>query len=164
METKLKWHYFKDEIPNRFKDCLVLIGKDHLAYREGSIKLAKFFREQTDEEILNYYQNDMWAYIEVPKIKEFHVWLDRLGIPDIETSVYITNIGTKYALEVEESIIHTTQTSFLRTSILDDYRLFVHKGGKQIEITLGECQGTDRIIKVGDNLEKLVLGGEFSFD
>ena len=158
IETKLEWHYYKDEMPE--------VGRTYIhLYKNGDlISTILYTKIEDEEEYCERYRDDMWAYIETPKVKEFHVWLDIVAIPDIEKDVYYTYIGVKYALEGKESIIHTTQTSFLRTSILDDYRLFVHKDGKQIEITLGECQGTDRIIKAGDNLEKLVLGGEFSFD
>lgn len=164
IETKLKWHYFKDELPSRHKYCLIQLGKGHSVCDVGTVRLAKFLDTHTDEEILDSYKNDIWAYVETPRAKEFHVWLDTLKIPSIEEEVYISYEGTKLALEYKENVINTTQASFLKTSILDDYRLFVHKDGKQIEITLGDCQGTDRYIKAGHNLEKLVLGGEFSFD
>lgn len=158
IKTKLEWHYFRDGVPE--------VGKRYLhLYKNGDLIFTVLHDKiEDEEEVCERHRDEMWAYIEAPKIKEFHVWLDTLGIPDIEKDVYYTYMGAEYALEGKESIIHTTQTSFLRTSILDDYRLFVHKGGKQIEITLGDCQGTDRIIKAGDNLEKLVLGGEFSFN
>lgn len=159
IKTEFEWHYFKDEMPEQ--------GKEIIYFHNNECRVVTVHDYDKCAFILNsgvYVQNDMWAYIEVPKIKEFHVWLDILGISNIEEDVYYTYIGTKYVLEGKESIIHTTQTSFLRTYILDDYRLFVHKGGKKIEITLGDCQGTDRIIKAGHNLEKLVLAGEFSFN
>ena len=95
-----------------------------------------------------------------PKIKEFHVWLDQVPVNDEYCSTFE---GTKLAIEQCTQIINTTQTAFLKTSILDDYRLFVHKNNKYIEITLGECQGTERFIRPEHNLERLVLGGEFDF-
>lgn len=160
IETKLFWKKFKDITP-----------------MHGASILAK----TDDEVVLGYYEyNDYchtvktalrdlivspecwWAYITSPRTKEFHVWLDTIKFPALVTlqTVYDT---TKAKLNCREDIIHTTQTAFLKTSILDEYKLFVHRYGQQIEITLGSCQGTDREIKAGDNLEKLVLAGEFDF-
>jgi len=118
------------------------------------------------EGIVNKYSKDMielnlnWKTKQKgDMVKEFHVWLDDVGIG----RHYSSFVLTEQALERKQSVIHTTQTHFLKTSILDDYRLFIHKDGKQLEITLGDCQGTSRKIKEEHNLERLVLGGEFDF-
>jgi hypothetical protein len=101
----------------------------------------------------------LWAYFTPPKEKEFHVYLNRTCASD-----YYSYFGTLEAINDERDIIKTTQLSLLSTSLLEKYRVFLHKDGKQIEITLGDCQGTDRNIKATDNLEKLVMAGEFNFE
>lgn len=45
------------------------------------------------------------------------------------------------------------------------YRIFLHETpASQIEITLGQCEGTTREIKMGHDLPKLILAGEFTHD
>lgn len=104
-------------------------------------------------------KNVLWAYFNPPKEKEFHLYLNK----PIATGYY-SYFNTLEAINDERDIIKTTQLSLLSTTLLEKYRVFLHKDDKQIEITLGDCQGTDRNIKVTDNLEKLVMAGEFSFE
>ena len=49
----------------------------------------------------------------IPKIKEFHVWLDQIPVNDEYCSTFE---GTKLAIEQCTQIINTTQTAFLKTS------------------------------------------------
>lgn len=45
------------------------------------------------------------------------------------------------------------------------YRIFVHETPAFVhEITLGQCEGTTREIRMGHNLPNLILSGEFEYD
>jgi hypothetical protein len=45
------------------------------------------------------------------------------------------------------------------------YRIFVHETpASQFEITLGTCERTTREIKMGHDLPKLILAGEFTYE
>ena len=162
IETKHYWHTFEELEPAENlkvivsgKSSIVTVGKVEKE-NDGLFKCTDWYGHTT-----SFCKDAMWAYLEEPKIKEFHVWLDSVGMD--YTICCKTLNTTRRIMEQGDEEIHTTQLSLLRTSLLDEYRVFLHQEGKQIEITLGECQGTERIIKAGDNLEKLVLGGEFSF-
>lgn len=60
------------------------------------------------------------------------------------------------------NVLHTTLTHFLSFSY--GKRLFVHTPDRKVhEITLGECEGTDKDIRVAHNIEKLLIAGEFDW-
>lgn len=63
-------------------------------------------------------------------------------------------------LESKTPIIHTTQPHFCQFRY---GRIFVHYNGTVHEIAKGKCEGTNREIKEGHNIEKMLLSGEFDW-
>lgn len=162
METTLKWYKAEEEIPN--KGATVIFRTIGGSYKVGTVDSTIPYHEflfsvEVSEKPYYVDKYGLWAYFTPPKEKEFHVYLNKTSATD-----YYSYLGTLEAINDERGIIKTTQLSLLSTTLLEKYRVFLHKDNKQIEITLGDCQGTDRNIKVTDNLEKLVMAGEFNFE
>lgn len=89
-----------------------------------------------------------------------HLTMDELPLhPQIRTTYLATY--ERVSLPKIFPIVHTTQTHFLNWVYAK--KLFVHCYGKVHEITLGNCEGTNREIKAGHNIEKMLLSGEFSW-
>lgn len=95
--------------------------------------------------------------------REIHIWLDKIDFADwYDDDVYLCNTyaETEVMLKCEQDIIHTTQTHFCQFKY---GKIFVHTGGSVHEITRGDCEGTNRDIKEADNIEKMLLSGEFDW-
>jgi hypothetical protein len=60
-----------------------------------------------------------------------------------------------------EEIVHTTQMHFLNWH--SGERLFVHCNNEIYEITLGACEGIDREIREGFNIEHMLIAGAFDW-
>ena len=91
--------------------------------------------------------------------KELHLWLKE---PDC--FYYPDFMSTSNAIGMNDECIHTTQPHFLQFRY--GYRLFVHTDRHDLvghEITLGDCVGTERIIREAHNLEKMLIAGEFDW-
>ena len=99
------------------------------------------------------------------KKKEVHLYLeaddDFFNTKDeIETTFTgcVEELAEKYG---KRDILRTTIPHFL--SFEYGKRLFVHLKGEVHEIREGECEGTEKEIKISHNIEKLLLNGSFSY-
>ena len=100
-------------------------------------------------------------------MKELHIYFD-YPYPCYETwtDFFSTDRVLKIAEETcdNNAKIYTTQTHFCSWKYVNmGYRLFIHKGGRMIELKVGKNPSTDRLLKGTENLERLLLGGEFDF-
>ena len=97
----------------------------------------------------------------VEPTKELHIHLDYYY-----TCTTITNFMATVDMISKDvlDVINTTQPHFCSWKYVNmGYRLFVHKGGHMIELKIGKNPSTDRLLKGTENLERLLLGGEFDF-
>lgn len=93
-------------------------------------------------------------------MKELHIWLTS-EFP-IETLHDYTSVSR--AILNKREILHTTNTHFCNTKYIVDmnYKIFAHLPNECVEIVLGSNnKNTNREIKEGHNLEKLLLNNEF---
>lgn len=96
--------------------------------------------------------------------RELHLLMDEWSVrayTSANETVHTTYLETKKAVCSQTPLIFTTIPHFLNW----DYatRLFVHFNGEQHEITIGECEGTKRVICDNHNIEKLLLACEFDW-
>jgi len=92
--------------------------------------------------------------------RELHLLLDGEAVEHFVNggnSVCTTYVDTEDAVRSQTPLIFTTITHFLSWSFAT--RLFVHVNGEEHELIIGDCKGTEREIREGHNLEKLLISG-----
>ena len=97
-------------------------------------------------------------------VEELHLWMDNKYLDLIDHGFFIhdTYIDTELALMNHKiPVIHTTQIEFLDFRYAK--RLFVHIYGEEHEITLGNCEGTDKEIRPAHKLSKMLINGAFDY-
>lgn len=90
--------------------------------------------------------------------KEIHLYVDTL---DPREDICVTYADTIERLKRGDEVVRTTLTHFLQWPYGD--KLFVHTCGEVFQITLGECVGTEREIRLAHNIERLLLHGGFDW-
>ncbi len=102
------------------------------------------------------------------RAKELHLFMDVDAIEhafknlEIDSDPRKTIKGTFHSFECTLSgKVYTTLSHFL--SFYYAERLFVHIGEAIHEITLGECEGINKMITPDMNLELMLLSGQFNW-
>lgn len=96
-------------------------------------------------------------------MKELHIWLRWPTQCDLPPQGMLYLDGAESLLRSGAERVDTVQAHYCSTVWLQmGYRLFVHfSNGTDTEIKLGSNSSTPRYIRVGNNLERLLLAGEF---
>jgi len=92
--------------------------------------------------------------------KEMHIYMSEPK--DVACCVSYNSVLR--ALNFLEPIIHTTQTHFCSNRVIYDYgyTLYIHsEDGKIVKIDKNGTDATNRELREGHNLEKMLLAGEF---
>lgn len=91
--------------------------------------------------------------------KSFHLYMNN----DCADLILHSYVKTKEAIDNGFPVVITTQVCLCKTSLFEKgYRIFVYpKVGERFEITLGECECTDKEIRMAHSLDKMLLNGAF---
>ena len=102
------------------------------------------------------------------RVKELHLYLDLFS--DLPETLNVTVETTEFSLngagygnddDILDKCVYTTIPRYL--SFQYAKRLFVHVNGEMHEITLGNCDGTQREIKEHHLLHKMLFNNVFSW-
>lgn len=114
--------------------------------------------------------SDLCGEFEVCDKREFHLffednyneycsgnWWERSSVPDV--------LNALYGSSQKPFKLFTPQVILCELKLIEDgFRIFIHPGigfGDMFEVTLGNCARTSREIKIGMNLPKMIMSGEF---
>ena len=97
--------------------------------------------------------------------KEIHFYLN-LTNNDKRSDMLYTLLDTKTAIENNQTEIHTTSITNLGFAyLLDaDYRIYAHKDGKVLELSVGMKNISRRDIRKAHNMERILRSGFFDDD
>ena len=97
--------------------------------------------------------------------KEIHFYLN-LTSNDERSDMLYTFLDTKSAIENNQMEIHTTSITNLGFAyLLDaDYRIYAHKDGKVLELSVGMKNISRRDIRKAHNMERILRSGFFDDD
>ena len=97
--------------------------------------------------------------------KEIHFYLN-LTKSDERSDMLYTFLDTKTAIENNQTEIHTTSIANLGfADLLDaDYRIYAHKDGKVLELSVGMKNISGRDIRKAHNMERFLRSGLFDDD
>ena len=97
--------------------------------------------------------------------KEIHFYMN-LAKCDKRSDMLYTFLDTKSAIENNQTEIHTTSIANLGfADLLDaEYRIYVHKDGKVLELSVGMKNISRRDIRKAHNMERILRSGFFDDD
>ena len=97
--------------------------------------------------------------------KEIHFYLN-LTNNDKRSDMLYTFLDTKTAIENNQTEIHTTSIANLGFAYLLDaeYRIYAHKDGKVLELSVGMKNISGRDIRKSHNMERILRSGFFDDD
>ena len=95
------------------------------------------------------------------RAEELHLYLDLQDLAEMEYACDTYRETQERFESTLDGIVRTTIPFFLSFDFAD--RLFVHCNCDVHELTVGECEGTERYIRKSHNLQKMLFAGEFSW-